>query len=174
MQGRYQSAADSAGRNPAAPVGSSTEIPFHEMKRRSDRANSQPSKFSSPKNDFEDHMIIHERKANVSPFRLIVSTELTSEPAIACPVCGDSWVHLRDVTSQMNHTRVHCHGDDCDVTRTTAGSPDRGSSVMIRFAGECGHQFAYTMKFHKGITYLTLHDVAEFSQSQWPSCLWRD
>ena len=155
-------------------LGSAAEIPFHEIKRRSDRANSQPSKFSSPKKDFEDSMIIHERKTKVSPFRLTVSTATVNEPCQACPVCGYDYVHILEVQTHQDHTHVHVHGDECDVTRTTAGSPDRGSSVTIRFVGECQHTFSYTWSFHKGNTRITLHDVGQVEMSQWPSCLWRD
>ena len=119
-------------------------------------------------------MIIPNTEPEVSPFRLIISTATLNEPVIACPVCGFDYVHIRDVQVHQNHNHVHVHGDDCDVTRTTAGSSDRGSSVTVRCVGECRHTFSYTWSFHKGNTRITLHDVGLVEMSQWPSCLWRD
>ena len=119
-------------------------------------------------------MILPTKEPEVSDFRLIISTALLNEPVIACPVCGYDYVHIRDVQVNQNHVHVHVHGDNCDVTRTTAGSQNRGSSVTIRFAGECQHAFAYTWSFRKGNVTMTLHDVASIAPPQWPSCLWRD
>ena len=119
-------------------------------------------------------MIIPNTEPEVADFRLIISTATLNEPVIACPVCGYDYVHIRDVQVHQNHNHVHVHGDDCDVTRTTAGSGNRGSSVTIRFFGECEHAFAYTWSFHKGNTRMTLHDVASIGINKFPSCLGRD
>ena len=119
-------------------------------------------------------MILPNAEPKVADFRLIISTATLNEPVIACPVCGYDYVHVRDVQTHQNHNHVHVHGDNCDVTRTTAGSENRGSSVTIRFFGECQHAFAYTWSFHKGNTRITLHDVCQIESSDWPSCLWRD
>ena len=119
-------------------------------------------------------MIVHEIEPEVSPFRLIVSTELTNEPAIACPICGDSWIHPVSVFVAMNHTSVFAECDDATVIRTTQGSPRRGSRITLNFVGECQHQFSYAFTFHKGITFLELIDAAEIPPGKFPSCLWRD
>jgi hypothetical protein len=129
---------------------------------------------SSPKIDFEDIMIVQNKEPKVSPFRLIISTELMAEPALACPICGDSWIHPVSVFVAMNHTSVFAEGDDATVIRSTKGSPRRGSRITLNFAGECQHQFSYAFQFHKGITYLEFIDAAEIAPGKFPSCLWRD
>jgi len=127
-----------------------------------------------PQTELEDVMILPTKEPDVSPFRLIVSAASLNEPVIACPVCGGDYVHIRAVETHQNHTHVHVHGDDCDVTSTTAGSRNRGSSVTIRFWGECGHEFSYTWSFHKGNTRIFLHDVDKPDPYVIPSLLWRD
>jgi hypothetical protein len=108
------------------------------------------------------------------PYRHIVDTSLVNEPVQACPVCGDPWIHLRDVHVKQNHTLTLCHRDEADVLHRRKGSDHRGSNVTIRFVGECQHTFSYTWQFHKGTTYLTLHDVGILPQGHWPAELWRD
>lgn len=119
-------------------------------------------------------MIIHKQEPKVSPYRHIVNTSMTTDPVQACPVCGDPYVHLRDVQVCQNHTTTLCCGDDAAVTRSTKPSPNRGSTVTIRFVGECQHYFAYSWTFHKGNTAVTLHDVGTLPVGHWPSELWRD
>jgi len=110
-------------------------------------------------------------KPVVSPLRLIISAAI-SEPCLACPVCGEPFVHPRDCAVQMNRTSVLCHGDDADVTRSTAGSPDRGTRITVGFWGECGHQFEYSLWHHKGITYVDLQNVVTVEPDQSPPCMW--
>jgi len=119
-------------------------------------------------------MIIHDPVQKVSPFRLIVSTEPMGEPCIACPVCGEPWVHIVSCGVAMNHTQMIAERDDATVIRTTKDSPRRGSRITIKFVGECHHQFTYTFSFHKGNTFTELLDVADVPHGKFPACLWRD
>jgi hypothetical protein len=119
-------------------------------------------------------MIVHNKEPEVSPFRLIVSTELLNEPVIACPVCGNSWIHPVSVFVAMNHTSVFAERDDATVIRSTKGSTRRGSRITINFVGKCQHQFSYAFTFHKGTTGVELINVADVPPGKFPSCLWRD
>jgi hypothetical protein len=119
-------------------------------------------------------MIVKKDEPEVSPFRLIVTTAVTNEPALACPICGDAWIHPVSVFVAMNHTTVLATGDEATVIRSTQGSPRRGSRITLNFVGECMHKFSYSLEFHKGNTFLELIDAAELPSSQFPSTLWRD
>lgn len=119
-------------------------------------------------------MILHNKEPEVSPFRLIVSTATLNEPVIACPKCGESYVHIVNAFVAMNHTFIAAEGDDATVIRTTKGSPRRGSRITITFAGECQHQFSYAFTFHKGTTGVELINVVDIPPGKFPSTLWRD
>lgn len=128
----------------------------------------------SPKIDFEDTMILNNKGPEVSPFRLIISTALLNEPVIACPKCGESFIHIVNVFVGMNHTFVSCEGDDATVIRSTKKSSRRGSRVTITFAGECRHQFSYALQFHKGTVGVELINCVDIPPGKFPSTLWRD
>lgn len=119
-------------------------------------------------------MIIKNQEPKCIPYRNVIDAGLISEPVQACPICGDPWIHLRDVQVCQNHVTTLCFGDDAAVTRSTKPSPKRGSTVTIRFVGECQHYFSYTWAFHKGTTAVTLHDVGTLPAGHWPGELWRD
>lgn len=104
-------------------------------------------------------------------FKFKVDTSLVGEPVQACPVCNDPWIHLQAVeVEQGRQLTTHTKGE-----ATTTTKPDqkpRGSIVVIRFIGECGHKFAYRWQFHKGTTYVELCDVGPGSVEHTPT-MWR-
>lgn len=107
------------------------------------------------------------------PFRFIISTA-ANLPCMACPVCGGDAIHIADAQVLMGKTRVHCFDDDAEIVRSTKDPARRGSAIIVRFSGECGHRFSYAFQFHKGTTFIDLNEVSEFCPSESPSELWRD
>lgn len=71
---------------------------------------------------------------------LVTNTEFDASK-ILCPVCGGTYSHLM-------HTETK---EGCDKGLAWQG---RGDCHVIEFKGECGHNWALCVGFHKGENFL--------------------
>jgi hypothetical protein len=75
------------------------------------------------------------------------------ELAIACPVCGFYYSHIREAL-----TRVGTDVYEAEVyAGTVAGGTatgERRSALVIVFDGECGHAWEVSIQQHKGINFV--------------------
>ncbi|MCL2118080.1 MAG: hypothetical protein FWH27_06590 [Planctomycetaceae bacterium] len=91
---------------------------------------------------------------------------------LKCPVCGFEYNHLTGVEVRGGIGRREGIGTRIDATGTRIFGTcvDRGVAVDLEFSGECGHDFTYTLEFHKG--------QMQVSQREMPgtlkSAIWRD
>jgi len=101
------------------------------------------------------------------------------EPCLACPVCGDNYVHPTGIIclppggNGRGLLKVDVDGIHLDPTvRPTT----RGISIAIEFLCEQGHTFAYRLEFHKGQTYVYARnrDKTDESASSSDSTIWRN
>ncbi len=106
-----------------------------------------------------------------------VSAELVSEPALACPVCGDQHVHpvgieCRSPGKEKGLVTIDADGVAIDPHKEARG---RGTEITLKFTCECGHAFEYVLLFHKGST-LVSRSMWEMTgkPDQWPDTIWRN
>jgi hypothetical protein len=84
------------------------------------------------------------------PFRLVVCDLSDNVAGLACPICGNTYVHPAKVAVEQGSTKtVVVHEATC-VQPTDRGSHHRGSEISLAFWCEGGHRFEYRMAFQKG------------------------
>lgn len=106
-----------------------------------------------------------------------VDTQSASDPCLACPICGDIFVHPVGVECSSpgranGHIAIDRRGVAIDPDQPPIG---RGVAIRLRFIGECGHAFNYDLQFHKGNTFVT-RSMADLPRdvNSWPETIWRD
>ena len=96
---------------------------------------------------------------------------------LACPVCGENYVHPTGVTCLppgaigRGLLKVDASGIHLDPSvKPTA----RGVHIALEFLCEHGHVFAYRLEFHKGQTYVTRTEDHAGNEN-WPTAtIWRN
>ena len=73
-------------------------------------------------------------------------------PCLLCPVCGEPWNHIAEVGIQEDHRIMWFQNKNTNMEDWP--NPWRGTRIIIRMWGECGHEFDTEIAFHKGITYI--------------------
>ncbi len=92
------------------------------------------------------------------PKELIPTGRKTScDPAMACPVCGDEYVHPVRLACWSPGTANGLVVIDSDGLTVDPHAPpmDRGVTIDLTFVCEQGHLFQYRLHFHKGNTFVT-------------------
>ena len=91
---------------------------------------------------------------------------------LKCPVCGFEYNHLTGVEVRGGIGRMEGVGTRIDATGTRifGAVVDRGVVVDLEFSGECGHDFTYTLEFHKGQMQVSQHEMP----GTYKRALWRD
>jgi hypothetical protein len=101
--------------------------------------------------------------------RFVLTEGMTEDSAyIACPVCGDDYVHIHRVTVDQGSARSICESDFVQVRKIKQAG--RGSLVRITFECESGHSWEYGLQFHKGKTTAWMKRRRTGSTKE----LWRD
>ena len=101
--------------------------------------------------------------------------EFTDE--IRCPDCGFEYVHPVELSCNPagvsdQSIRVDAHG--IHIAKPTAPF-GRGVVISIGFTCENGHAFDIDYRFHKGQTFLSVHDRGGIADAtKWPAAIWRD
>ena len=75
------------------------------------------------------------------------------EWAIACPLCGSDYSHIREAGTLLG-------GDESGVYRGThvlGMALARRSAVVIVFDGECGQSWELRIQQHKGVNLIRVH-----------------
>lgn len=106
-----------------------------------------------------------------------VGCDMLNEPALACPVCGNQYVHPVGVECRSPGTRNGLVRIDADGVAIDPNQPpvDRGTQITLRFVCEASHRFEYVLHFHKGAT-LVSRAMGSLPRDaeQWPATIWRD
>jgi len=108
----------------------------------------------------EEDLRVRAKGYTVDPLRVITFHERSAfDNFVQCPVCDDSEpgnaaLHEVIVNGNDSAISISSHGDANAAAVTKGercpGSHGRGSSVQIRFDGECGHSWLLSFDFHKG------------------------
>ena len=106
-----------------------------------------------------------------------VSFEMFGEPVLACPECGAYCIHP---------VGIECHSPGMHngvLTVSAAGisldpkpEPEgRGTRIILKFLGECGHKFEHEFRFHKGQTFIkTRISLIKILMHDFLGTIWRD
>lgn len=94
---------------------------------------------------------------------LLVAGFLTAEGtyarewAVACPVCGSDYSHIREAGTLLG---VDPHeGQVYAGTHVVGVTSERRSALCVTFDGECGHAWAVCIQQHKGINGISVQAV---------------
>lgn len=86
---------------------------------------------------------------------------VSSDAVLVCPQCGNNYVHLTGARILLGGHSAEAKGNT--ITSTAEHNPNRGSAVTVTVACESGCQRTtdVTLRFHKGMVYLTTVDSGE-------------
>jgi hypothetical protein len=99
------------------------------------------------------------------------------EKNLACPVCGEDYVHPVGVMVSPLRGRevVYINADGVHIEEFDMARRVRGVEIVSTFVCEGGHQWEEARRFHKGIT---LHEVRhtatyDVADELFPGTIWR-
>ena len=116
----------------------------------------------------------HQQSTAQVPLRFVIEgASHAGDGTLCCPVCGGDYVHIGPVIIEQGQTQTRIERDSTFVGGTDRGEHYRGSSVQIRFYGECGHLFWYDFAFYKGNVSASLGHREITPDEPWLT-LWRD
>jgi hypothetical protein len=85
----------------------------------------------------------------------------TQNPILLCPVCGDSYSHVRTAYTRKGNDE----GEAVDAyphTKNNGSTPSRRSALCVLVDGEtCGHSWEVVFQQHKGQTFVEVWVVNE-------------
>ena len=102
---------------------------------------------------------------------------LYDRPHLECPECGDDYIHpvgleCRSPGTETGQVTIDSNGIAIDPHARPTG---RGVRIVLRFVGECGHEFDYIFYFHKFSTYVSCFMGLESTDDeQCPETIRRD
>ncbi len=93
--------------------------------------------------------------------------------SLRCPICESDYNHpvevkVYPVEGKTEHTITH---RGLVTSQSDAAKSQRGISIVIKFWGECGHNWETEFQFYKGFT---LVDVREIEGLLSDTTIWRD
>jgi hypothetical protein len=106
-----------------------------------------------------------------------VGAELRGEPALACPVCGDQYVHPVELEcvspgTQEGKVTIDAGGIAIDPRHPCEG---RGVRITLKFFCEQGHLFEYHLHFSKGSTLVERYaSLSPATADKAKETIWRD
>ena len=106
-----------------------------------------------------------------------IDIETFGEPVLACPVCGIYCVHPVGIECHSpgmpnGVLSVSAKGISLDPNPKPV---DRGVKIILKFLCECGHEFDYEFRFHKGQTHVKSHiSPMKLLQHDFLNTIWRD
>ena len=101
-----------------------------------------------------------------------IAVDEACEPTLTCPVCDGGQIHICGVRVSQGETVATITHEQVETAPTIKPVMRRGSTVLLHFWGECGHEFAYRLRFHKGATFV--ESMYREDGDEFPETLWRD
>ena len=97
------------------------------------------------------------------------------ESRMVCPVCGLESVHpiaLECISPGTRKGRVFINHDGLAVDPQFE-AVGRGAKITLQFCCESGHQFAFSLHFHKGTTFVERQSGPPLNLDEMKT-IWRD
>lgn len=132
------------------------------------QTNNQLPPWLDPKNMVSDQPPTHKHKW----IHIDLDQYDSNYAILQCPVCGFDYNHLTavEVRGGIGHREGVGTRIDASGTRVFGTHVNRGVAVDLEFSCENGHDYTYTLEFHKGKIQVSQRETPGTMQC----ALWRD